>query len=97
MSYFDAIVEIPFAPAGTTTDDIYQLLDEELNNGIYKITEESVYTRRGKHKRFLIEATCRRHCAFTREAMLNHCARVVRYVNYKNKMAKLRIWVRVKI
>ncbi len=97
MSYFDAIVEIPFAPAGTTTDDIYDLLNEELNNGISRITEDSVYTRGGKHKRFFIEATCRRHSAFTRDATLDNCSRVTRYINYKNKTAKLRMWVWIKV
>jgi len=95
MAYFTAQVEIPYAPAGTTTDDIYDLLNDELNNGIFNIIEESIFTRRGKHKRFTIDATCRLHNIFTHEAKLGEASRVIRYVNYKGKTARLRMWVHV--
>lgn len=95
MSYFTAQVVIPYAPAGTTTDDIYDLLNDELNNGIFNIVEETIITRRGKHKRFTINATCRRHNVFMNEAKIGEETRIICYINYKGKTARLRMWVQV--
>jgi hypothetical protein len=92
MSYVDAIIEIPFAPAGVTMADIYQLLSDELGNGISEISEESVINRQGKHKKFIIEVTCRSHSSMMNETradgLVNRC------IEYKNKKSRLRLWIR---
>lgn len=92
MSYYDAIIEIPFAPAGVTTTDIYNLLDDELDNGICEIIEDTVITRHGKHKKFIIEATCHRHTQMMNESREDGLVR--RCIQYKNKEARLRLWIK---
>lgn len=89
MAYFNALIEIPYTPPGTTTEDIYKLLNDELLNGIYQITEETV-RKRGKYKKFTIEASCRIHTAFLKEADKN--GRIIRYMPYNGKEVRLRMW-----
>ena len=91
MAYFDAIIEIPFAPPGVNSDHIYELLNDDLNNGIYEITEEKVRTRRGKHKKIKVKACCRIHTMFFKEEDEN--GRVIRYMDYNGKQVRLRMWV----
>jgi hypothetical protein len=90
MAYFEATVEIPFAPPGVNSDHIYELLNDELNNGIYQITEETVHTR-GKHKKITVNACCRIHTPFFKEEDEN--GRVIRYMDYNGKQVRLRMWV----
>jgi len=87
MSYVDAIIEIPFAPAGVTMADIYQLVSDELGNGISEISEESFITRQGKHKKFIINVTCRSHSPMMNETRVN------RRIEYKTKKTRLRLWI----
>jgi len=90
MGYFDAIIEIPFAPPGLNSDHIYELLNDDLNNGIYEIMEETVRTH-GKHKKITVKACCRIHTYLFKEADEN--GRVIRHVDYNGKKVKLRMWV----
>ena len=90
MSFFDAIIEIPFAPPGVNADMVCDWLEEDLNNGIYEIKEETVRTR-GKHKKITVKASCRIHTYMFKEADEN--GRVIRYLPYKGKMIRVRMWV----
>ena len=91
MAYFDAIIEIPFAPPGVNSDHIYELLNDELNNGIYEIIEQTVRRRRGKHKKITVKACFRIHTMFLKEA--DETGRVIRYMDYNGKQVRLRMWV----
>jgi hypothetical protein len=91
MAYFDALVEIPFAPIGVNSDIICDWLENDLNNGIYEITEEKVRTRQGKHKKITVKACCRIHTYIFKEADEN--GRVIRYLPYKDKPIRVRMWV----
>jgi|UniRef100_A0A6C0B9J0 hypothetical protein len=91
MAYFDAIVEIPFAPPGVNAYMVCDWLEDELNNGIYQVTEETVRTRRGKHKKITVNASCRIHTYMFKEA--DKTGRVIRYLPYKGKTIRVRMWV----
>jgi hypothetical protein len=67
--------------------DIYQLVSDELGNGISEISEESFITRQGKHKKFIINITCRSHSPMMNETRVN------RRIEYKTKKARLRLWI----
>ena len=87
MAYFDAIVEIPFAPPRVNADMVCEWLEKELNNGIYQIEE----TTRGKHKKITVYASCQIHTYMFKEADEN--GRVIRYLPYKGKLIRVRMWV----
>jgi len=91
MAYFLAVIEIPFAPPGVNANHIYELLNDEMNNGIYEIIEETVRNRRGKHKKIMVKAFCRIHTMFFKETDEN--GRVIRYLDYNGKQVRLRMWV----
>jgi hypothetical protein len=109
MAYFYATVEIPFAPLGVNSDHIYELLNDELNNGIYEILEETVRTRRGKLNNGIYEnlETVRTRRKKHKKITVNACCRihtaffkeedengrVIRYMDYNGKQIKLRMWV----
>ncbi len=61
MSYFYTELIAESAPVDITTQQIYNSLNNDLDNGILTISEEIQNTPRGKRKIFTVCAECKRH------------------------------------
>ena len=61
MSYFYAELFSESVPIDITTQQIYDSLNDDLDNGILTISEEIQSTSRGNRKNFTVCAECRRH------------------------------------
>ena len=61
MSYFYADLIAESVPFDITSWQIYDSINDDLDNGILTISEEIQDTLRGKRKNFKIYVTCRTH------------------------------------
>ena len=88
MSYFYTELIAESVPIDITTQQIYDSLNDELDNGILTISEEIQTTPRGKRKNFTISANCRRHNPLFNKMDVRE--RLIIYINQNGKNKRLR-------
>jgi hypothetical protein len=88
MSWFYADIIIQNVPLDITTQQIYESMNDQLDNGILTISEEVQCTPYGKRKNFTICAECRRHNPIFNKMDVRE--RLIIYINQNGKHKRVR-------
>ena len=91
MSWVNIELFTEVVPLTITTQQIYDSINESLDNGILTISEEIKNTPRGNRKNFIIFANCRAHNPLFKKMDVRE--RLIMYIdqNGKNKRLKFNI------
>jgi hypothetical protein len=84
-------IEIPYAPLSMNILDIYLFFQTQTGNQVSSVREYMHQDRNGKFKSFIIYANARVWSSIFIE--MNYNQRIVRYIQYRNKYAKIRAWI----
>jgi hypothetical protein len=88
MSYLYTELIADSVPFDITTQQIYDSLNDQLDNGILTISEETQTTRRGPRKNFKVCAECRRHNPLFNKMDVRE--RLIIYIDQNGKNKRLR-------
>ena len=88
MSYFYTELIAESVPIDITTQQIYDSLNDQLDNGILTVSEEIQNTPRGKRKNFTISASCRRHNPLFNKMDIRE--RIIIYIDQNGKNKRVR-------
>lgn len=84
-------IYIPYAPLSMNILDIYVFFQSQTGNHVSSVKESIQQDHRGKYKSFTIYADA--HIWNTIFIYMNHEQRIIRYIPYRNKCAKIRAWI----
>jgi|694.fasta_scaffold89051_5 hypothetical protein len=82
-------IVIPYAPLTMTILDVFLYFKSQTGNQVISVDE--TIDRNGKHKSFTICANAQNYHPIFR--YMNNEYRIVRYMKYRNKWAKIRAWI----
>jgi hypothetical protein len=88
MSWVNIELFTEAVPLTITTQQIYDSINESLDNGILTISEEIQNTPRGKHKIFIIFANCRAHNPLFKKMDVRE--RVIMYIDQTNQIKRIK-------
>jgi hypothetical protein len=84
-------IYIPYAPISMNILDVYLFFQSQTGNHVNSVHESIHQDDRGKFKSFTIVAFA--HIWNTIFTYMNHEQRIIRYIPYRNKYAKIRAWI----
>jgi len=84
-------IVIPYAPLTMNILDVFLYFNSQTGNQVITVSETIHRDCNGKHKSFIICADAQNYHPIFR--YINNQYRIVRYIQYRNKWAKIRAWI----